>query len=111
MENLPYIGQLQYPITIEREVKGRTTTGEESATSYETVLDLKAKLSRQNGNDDVEGKVRTLIDRSYIVRFRSELLEDTDTLYVVDGTERYRIYNVRELKRKRWLEILVTQYE
>jgi head-tail adaptor len=111
VEKLPYIGQLDYPITVEREQTVRSTTGEQRVSSYQVIANLKSAIKRQNGKDDVEGKVRSLIDRSYVVRYRPELLEDTDTLIVRDRNEKYRVYNVIEIKRRRYLEILVTQYE
>lgn len=111
MSKQPYIGQLEYPISVVRQVKTRGTTGEARVDSYDTVANLKSALNKQSGKDDVEGKVRSLIDRSYVVRYRPELLEDTDTLLVLDRGEKYRVYNVVEITRKRYLEILVTRFE
>jgi len=61
MEKPPYIGQLEYPIKVQREVKTVSLTGEERVSSYETIANLKAQLNRQSGNDEVDGKLRNLI--------------------------------------------------
>ena len=111
MRKTPYIGQLKYPIVIQTEIKERGTTGEEKVTGYENVMALYAQLDDQQGTEDVEGKVRRLVDRSYVVRYRVALLDRSVTYYVFDRGQRYKVYNVVELKPRAFLQLLVNQYD
>jgi head-tail adaptor len=111
MDKTPYIGQLQYPITVEQPNVTKNATGEETVSGYTVVANLKAALNDYDTKEEVDGKLRNLIERSYTVRFRQEILDDADELVVRDNGNLYKIYHVREVKRKRFLEILVTSYE
>lgn len=111
MKQKPYIGQLKYPITVETETKTRTTTGEETITGTTVIADVKAQLLNQQANDDVDGKLRSLIDRSYVLRYKKTITDNADNLIVRDQGVLYRVYNIIEVEKNRYLKLLVTKYE
>ena len=70
-----------------------------------------AKMEENNGSEDVEGKVRHLVERTYTIRYNKDVLDNGHNYKVVDGSLTFDIYHVKELARKRFLKLLVTVYE
>jgi head-tail adaptor len=110
MEKQPYTSELNTKIVIQEEVKTRSQTGEEKA-SYSDLIGAWAKKLQEDAKEDVDGKVRQLINNRYLIRYRAEVLDKTKTLYVMDAGQRYRIHYVKEAQKNTWLEILCTVYE
>ncbi len=110
MKTSPFIGQMDRKITVVAKAITRDTTGGEEFTES-TICEPYAYLSEQNGNEDVEGKVIHLINRSYTIRYRSDVMAVATQLVVIENGQRYDIYHVRELGRKKHLELLVKGYE
>jgi head-tail adaptor len=110
MKNRPYTSDLDTRILIQEEVKTVSSTGEEKAV-YQDLFSAWAKRINDDPKEDVDGKVRQLINHRYQIRYRAEALDRTKTLYLVDASQRYRIHFVKELEKHAWLEILVVIYE
>lgn len=110
MKTSPFIGQMDRKIIVVSKTITRDSTGGETFTE-ETICEPYACLNEQNGNEDVEGKVIHLINRSYTIRYRSDVKDVAVKLIVIDGGQRYEIYHVREIGRKSHLALLVKGYE
>jgi len=107
--NKPFIGAMNRKITIVEKVIGRTSTGSEK-TSEETVCVPYAAMIDNSGNEDIEGKVIHLINRSYTIRTNATVKSKGTKLIVIDGDKRFEIYHVKEIG-KTHLEILCRNYE
>lgn len=105
----PFIGQLNRKITIVRLEIDRTATGGEK-TSEITVCEPYAKMDDGSGNEEVEGRVIHLINRSYVIRKRDDVNLNSTKLVLIDGSLRFEIYHVKEIGRTH-LEILCKAYE
>lgn len=110
MRTSPFIGQMDRKIKIVAKVIDRDSTGGEDFTEN-VICEPFACLNEQNGNESAEGKVIHLIDRSYTIRYRSDVKDVATQLIVIDGDQQYDVYHVRELGRKKHLELLVKGYE
>lgn len=110
MDN-PFIGQLNRVITVKKEVFVRNADTGEDKPTLQTVAETWAFMQEKNGNEDVEGKVRHLINRSYIIRHNATIAATGTKLKVEDQGVLYNIYHVKEIGRKRHLELLVANYE
>lgn len=110
MPDNPFIGQLNRKIEIKREVLSREATGEKKPT-LQIVASPYAFMQDKSGNEDVEGKVRHLISRSYTIRYNATVVAENTALKVEDNGVVYDVYHVKEIGRKKHLELLVTNYE
>lgn len=110
MEKTPFIGQMDRLISIVELVKTRNSTGEEETTES-VVSNPYAQMTDVSGNEDIEGKVRHLINRTYVIRYNQTVKEKATTLMVIDDSKKYNVYHVKELGRKKYLVILVKDYE
>lgn len=106
----PYIGQMDRKILIFEETKARNTVGEEKPTPS-TIAEPYAYMQERSGSEDVEGKVRHLISRSYTIRYNATVLEKGTRLKLTDNSQTFNVYHIKELGRKKHLELLVTDYE
>lgn len=107
--NKPFIGAMNRKITIIEKVIGRTSTGSEK-TNEETVCEPYAAMNDNSGNEDIEGKVIHLINRSYIIRTNANVKSKGTKMIVIDGDKRFEIYHIKEIG-KTHLEILCRNYE
>jgi hypothetical protein len=110
MEKTPFIGQMDRLISIVENVKTRNSTGEEETTEA-VVASPYAQMTDVSGNEDIEGKVRHLINRTYIIRYNVTVKEKANSLIVIDDSKKYDVYHIKEIGRKKYLEILVKDYE
>jgi head-tail adaptor len=110
MEKMPYIGQMCRMIQVIEEIKTRNSTGEEEV-SDAMIAQPFAHLKEMSGSEDVEGKVRHSINRSYTIRYNAAVKVKANQLVVLDGADRFDVYHVKEIGRKRFLEIMVHQNE
>lgn len=110
MAKNPYIGQMDRKVQIFEETKVQDATGEEKKTAV-LVSEPFAFMEEHKGDEDVEGKVRQLIDRKYTIRYNNTIATSGNKFVLKDGTLIYRIYHVLEIGRKQHLQLLVTVYE
>lgn len=110
MNKNPFIGQMDRKVQIFQETKVQDATGEEKKTAA-LVSEPFAFMEEHKGDEDVEGKVRQLIDRKYTIRYNSSIATSGNKFILQDGALVYRIYHVLELGRKKHLQLLVTVYE
>lgn len=110
MEKNPFIGQMDRKIKLVEKVPIRSTTGAE--TSIENIVAQPfACMNDVSGNEDVEGKVRHLINRTYVVRYNPVIKEKGTSLVLIDEDKKYEIIHILDLGRKRHLELRVKLYE
>lgn len=110
MENKPFIGQMNHRIQLIEKIIGRTSTG--AVTSTDNVVATSyAKMNDVSGLEDVEGKVRHLVNRTYVIRYNPVVKEKGTELILVDEGKKYEIIHIIELGRKQHLEIRVKLYE
>lgn len=105
----PFIGQLNRKITIVSLTIDRTATGGEK-TNEVTVCEPYAMMNDGSGNEDVEGRVIHLMNRSYTIRKRDDVNLNSTRLVLIDRGQRFEIYHVKEIGRTH-LEILCKAYE
>lgn len=110
MEKTPFIGQMDRLISIVELVKTRNSTGEEETTNS-VVANPYAQMNDVSGNEDVEGKVRHLINRTYMIRYNANVKAKANALVIIDDSKKYDVYHIKEVGRKKYLEILVKDYE
>lgn len=110
MEKKPYIGQMNHKIQLIEKVLGRTATGAEISTEN-LVCEPWASMNDVSGSEDVEGKVRHLVNRTYVVRFNPVIKSKGTTLILIDEGKKYEIIHIIELGRNERLEIRVKLYE
>lgn len=97
-------------ISIEKETFTRNTVGERKPTIVSVATPF-AYMSENTGGEDVEGKVRHLISRTYTIRYNKAVIDERTKLQVVDGGVKYNVYHLKEVGRKSHLQLLVTNYE
>lgn len=106
----PFIGQLDRKIKILEPTTIRNTTGEE-----EVVLNLLfepwAQMMDVSGDEDVEGKIRHLINRAYVIRHNPLFLPKNTELVLEDEGIKYRIIHFMLMGRKRFIQLKVELYE
>lgn len=110
MEKTPFIGQMDRLISIVELVKTRNSTGEEETTNSVVAIPY-AQMTDVSGNEDIEGKVRHLINRTYIIRYNPTVKAKANALVIIDESKKYDVYHIKEIGRKKYLEILVKDYE
>lgn len=106
----PFIGQLDRKIQIIKETQVQNAMGEQKATES-VVAQPFAFMEENGGNEDVEGKVRHIIQRKYTIRYNSDILANGHEYLVSDGGEKFEIYHVMQIGRKQHLQLLVTKHE
>lgn len=94
---------------IEKEL-GRTATGSEISTEN-LVCEPWANMKDISGAEDVEGKVRHLVNRAYVVRYNPVIKSKGTALILIDEGKKYEIIHIIELGRNERLEIRVKLYE
>ncbi len=110
MEKKPFIGKKDRKIALVERVSNRSGTGAEKTTPN-TVATPWAFMDDVSGNEDVEGKVRHLINRLYIVRYDPKILEKGTALVLLDEGKEFEIIHILNIGRKDHLEIRVKLYD
>ena len=90
--------------------KTKTSTGEET-TADVTVCEPFAYMEDLNGDEIEEGKVIALVNRSYTLRYRSEIKAGQNKLILIDDGRRFEVNNVIEIGRKSHLKLMCRIYE
>ena len=110
MEKAPFIGQLDRKIQVVRIIATRNDVGEE-VPNDETIASPYSYMQDTAGGEDVEGKVRRSVSRSYTIRYNPAIKAEGNKAVVIDGSDRFNVYHVKEIGRRRHLELLVNLYE
>lgn len=110
MDKNPFIGQMDRKIQVCELVKTRNSTGEQEV-SQNVIANPFAFMNEVSGGEDVEGKIRHLINRTYTVRYNAALLVNTIELVVIDGNQKFEVYHAKEIGRKKHIILMVKDYE
>lgn len=108
MEN-PFIGQMDRKIEVIELVKSPTSTGSRTTTE-EVIANPFAFMNEISGSEDAEGKIRHLVNRTYTVRYNAAIKTKSNALKVKDGSETFEVIHVKELGRKKHLQLIVKMY-
>lgn len=109
MVKKPYIGQKDRRIVINKKTLVASSTGERKETTVK-VTDAWAFMDDLSGGEDVEGKVRALYNRAYVVRWNGDLLVEKP-LTIVDGPLTFEVVYVTEIGRKDHIRLVCKAYE
>lgn len=110
MANKPFIGQMDRLIEIIEKKKATNSLGE-IKTTESIVASPWAHMKDVSGTEDVEGKIKHLVNRTYTIRYNSVVKEKSNQLVVNDDGTRYEVLHVIEIGRKSHLELRVRMYE
>lgn len=110
MQKKPFIGQMDRVIEIVEKVKTSNELGEVKTTES-VVASPWAHMNDVSGTEDVDGKIKHLVNRTYTIRYNSVVKEKSNQLVVKDGDTRYEVLHVIEIGRKSHLELRVRMYE
>lgn len=106
----PFIGQMDRVVQIVKFEKTRNPTGEQITTN-EVVCNPYAKMEDMSGGEDVEGKVRYLVNRKYTIRYNAQVSLLKNKLALIDEGVTYDVVNVIPIGRKKHLTLIVKNYE
>lgn len=107
MLKTPYIGQLDRVISIIKLVKSQSDSGS-AISADEIVATPWAYMEEKNGDEDLEGKVMHRSERTYTIRYRSEIKAGAKDFELDDNGTRYQINHIEEIGRKRFLRLKVS---
>jgi head-tail adaptor len=110
MEKTPFIGQLDRKIQIAELVKTQNSTGEMEV-APNVIFEPFAQMNDLSGSEDVEGSVRHIINRFYMIRYNPMIRMRASELVVIDNGQKFNIYHAMEVGRKQFLKLLVKDYE
>jgi head-tail adaptor len=110
MENKPFIGKKDRKIKLVEKVSIASTTGAETTSSV-LVSEPWACMKDLSGTEDVEGKIRHLVNRTYLVRYNPVIKEKGTALVLIDEGKEYEIIHILNIGRKDHLELRVKLYE
>ena len=106
----PFVGQKDIKVSVFELQKTVNSIGEpkeEEVLLFETWAHLKT----DNGTENEDGKIIHLVDRVYVVRYRSNLLAEGTQFILRDAHLKFQIEHVRPLGRKDHLELICKAYE
>lgn len=99
MEKKPFIGQMDRKIEIYFVEKTKDVLG--SVQQTQTLISSPfAAMNEVSGDEDPEGKIRHLVDRTYTVRYNKEVIEKNIQLIIKDADKFYNVTHVKEVGRK-----------
>ena len=110
MEKTPFIGQLNRKIQIAELVKTQNSTGGMDV-DPNVIAEPFAQMSDVSGGEDVEGKIRHIINRHYVIRYSAMIRMRASELVVLDNGQKFSIYHALEIGRNQYLKLLVREYE
>jgi head-tail adaptor len=109
MDN-PFIGQMDRKIQLVQKVKTQTSTGSE-VSSEAVMASPFAYMKDMSGGEEVDGKVKHLVSRTYTIRFNQEIKTIGTALMLIDEARKFEILHIIEIGRKKHLEIRCKSYE
>jgi len=110
MQKTPYIGQLDRKIAVYQEIYQQNTVGERKP-ELQLITGAWACMEEVSGDEDVEGKVRHLIKRRYTIRYNASVFNLTNKIRIIDGSVNFNVFHLKEIGRKKYLQLLVNDYE
>lgn len=110
MEKAPFIGQMDRKIAIVKFVSTRNSTNEKEVTQ-EVIAEPWARMEDVSGGEDVEGKIRYLVNKKFTIRYHPLVNELKNQLGVNFEGKLYNVVNVVELGRRSHLQLIVKNYE
>ncbi|WP_202703151.1 hypothetical protein [Flavobacterium sp. UGB4466] len=110
MEKKPFIGEMKNRIKLVEKVIERTPSGAVTSSDV-TVAESYARMNDLSGVEDVEGKVRHLVNRTYTIRYNPVVKQKGTALILIDEEKKYEIIHIVELGHKQHLELRVKLYE
>lgn len=110
MSKNPFIGQLDRKIQVVQETFTQNTMGEQKP--GETVIaNPWAYMEEAGGDEDVDGKIRHLIERKYTIRYNNNILANGHEYIIKDGALTFAIFHVLEVGRKKHIQLLAAKHE
>lgn len=110
MEKIPYIGQKDRRIKIQSQVETRNVVGG-VVTELVLIAEVFAYCKELSGGEDVEGKVRHHLNRSYTIRYQKELFQNLTKYKIEDAGTLYEVEHVKMIGRNNHIEIIVKHHE
>lgn len=110
MEKKPFIGQLDRKVVILKTVKTQLPGGSVRLVE-QVVICVFAKMDENSGNEELDGKVMHVVNRSYTIRYNQTVLNLGKDYILQDGNVKYKIVNIAEIGRKQYLTLKVNVYE
>lgn len=106
----PHIGELDRKVKVFALIKTQSATGADVVTDS-LLANLFAKMFEVSGSENVDGKVRLLVNRKYVIRYNRKIKDQSNALVLLDDGIRYNIEHVKTIGRKKHLELAVNDYE
>lgn len=110
MEKAPFIGQMDRKVQIVKFVATRNSTNEKEVTQ-EVIAEPWANMMDVSGGEDVEGKVRYLVNKKFTIRYNQIVNNLKNQLGLLYEGKLYDVVNVIEIGRKSHLQLIVKNYE
>lgn len=110
MEKKPFVGQMDRKIQIVEKTYTQNDMGEKTSTDT-VVCEPFSQMEDIGGSEDVEGKVKHLVNRTYVIRYRSEVKSKANELFIIDDGKRFMIEHMIEIGRKSHLKLIARLYE
>lgn len=106
-----YVGQMDryIALVIKKSVKS-TTSGAESVQDVSLGSEF-AYMEDTSGTEVVEGKIRHLVNRIYVIRYDENILKQKTNLILIDEGNRFEVTHIIEQQRREYLELRVKLYE
>jgi hypothetical protein len=105
MNEKPFIGKMDKLVHVVLYEKTRDDAGGVITQEIEVCSPF-AYMKEVSGEEDPDGKLRHLVNRTYTVRYNPKLLIKTTQLYLKDDCKVFEVYHIKEIGRKSHLEIL-----
>jgi hypothetical protein len=109
MSKNPFIGQMDRLVSLVVKKPTQSNTGAESSADIQ-VAEEWAFMQDVSGTEDTDGKIKHLINRTYTIRYNEDVKSKSNTLILIDDSQKYEVIHVIEIGRKKHLEIRVKTY-
>ncbi|NHM08004.1 head-tail adaptor protein [Flavobacterium sp. CYK-4] len=110
MNRAPFIGTMDRIVKIVKLEKSQSETGSVSSADEE-ICKPWAKLESDSGFEELQGKVKHTVKRSYIIRHNSDVAANGKNYVLIDNEIRFRITHVEPLGRRSHLKLYTELYE
>ena len=96
-------GQLDRVVTIQERVVTENSVGEDTYDWVDLATGVRAQVIQQSGREIFRaGSIQTAVDTLFVMRYRPDVSVSNRIVY---NGKAYNLYSVRELGRRRGLEI------
>ncbi len=97
-------------IQLVQKIKSQTETCSEVSTEA-VISECFASMKDVSGGEEVDGKVKHLVSRTYTIWFNPLVKEKGTALILIDENRKFEILHIIEIGRKQYLEIRCKLYE